>query len=193
MAVIEADPHVLNIYNTPTLLADLKLSLEIMEQIQKALEHHLELKRIEFPRFFFLSNDELISTLAEARDPVHVQHHLKKCFEGVDTLIFGAKDTDIIGVRSKDKEEIRFIDKINIKDFRSSIEKWLQRVDDNSKKALARFFDICLTDLNTIQRRTISRKDWVFKHPGQAVICIGSVHWTMSVESLLRNNVGDLP
>ena len=124
-----------------------------MEQIQKALEHHLEIKRMEFPRFFFLSNDELISTLAEARDPVNVQLHLKKCFEGIDSFIFGQKESEIIGVRSKDKEEIRFLEKINIKEFRSNIEKWLQKVDDNTKKSLTKAFDVCMNDLNTLSQK----------------------------------------
>ena len=149
---LELNPLVLNIYLIPNLLDTLKESLLIMEQIQKALEHHLEVKRIEFPRFFFLSNDELISTLAEARDPVHVQHHLQKCFEGVNSLIFGTKDSEITGVRSKEREEIKFSDKINTKDYKSNIEKWLLRVDEYIKKALIRIFDACLAELRAMKK-----------------------------------------
>lgn len=31
-----------------------------MDKIQKALEKHLDRKRRDFPRFYFLSNDELL-------------------------------------------------------------------------------------------------------------------------------------
>jgi dynein heavy chain len=188
---LEANPLVLNVYNIPGLLDSLKESLTIMEQIQKALEHHLEVKRIEFPRFFFLSNDELISTLAEARDPVHVQHHLQKCFEGVNSLIFGTKDSEITGVRSKEREEIKFSDKINTKDYKSNIEKWLLRVDEYIKKALIRIFDACLTDLRALKKNrkenlcTSSqekKKEWIFKYPCQAILCLSSLHWTAQVE-----------
>jgi dynein heavy chain len=40
---------------------------EQMDRIQKSLEVYLEEKRTEFPRFYFISNDELLQLLAEQK------------------------------------------------------------------------------------------------------------------------------
>lgn len=53
---------------------------ETLAEIQKALENYLEDKRNDFPRFYFLSNDELIEILAKANDVEAIQRNMRKCF-----------------------------------------------------------------------------------------------------------------
>jgi dynein heavy chain, axonemal len=84
----------------------------------------LEDKRGEFPRFYFLSNDELIEILAKAGDIEAIQRNLKKCFDGIHRLSIDSTNM-VRAMISPESEQIDFVKSFLAK---GEVEKWLLTV-----------------------------------------------------------------
>jgi dynein heavy chain len=62
---------------------------EQLEIVQKKLNDLLAAKRAMFPRFFFLSNEDLLEIIGQAMNPIAINKHIKKIYEGINKI-----DTD---------------------------------------------------------------------------------------------------
>ena len=82
----------------------------------------MEVKRGAFPRFYFLSNDDLLEILSQTKDVEKVQSHLRKVFENMTELRFEA-DKTITAMLSGEKEMIVLSSKLDPKD--KKVEDWM--------------------------------------------------------------------
>lgn len=59
-----------------------------IKKCEKALNDYLEQKKKVFPRFYFLSNQSLLTILSNGQNPPKVCEFIGDCFDGLKTLRF---------------------------------------------------------------------------------------------------------
>eukprot|EP00736_Rhodelphis_marinus_P013382 Rmarinus@m.14828 len=156
-----------------------------LERIQKSLDQYLETKRQAFPRFYFLSNDDLLEILGQARDPTAVQPHLKKCFEGIKLLEFlvpgkdGRRSYEATGMQSPDMEYVPFQQPVITE---GPVEGWLTGVEQAMIATLRRRLHQC-----HVAMKTTKREKWIKEWEGQLIITAGQIAWTADCDKALRD------
>jgi dynein heavy chain len=174
-----ADLRVRNVTAIPQMLQILVEAKEHLEVIHAGLNAYLESKRRYFPRFYFLSNEDLLEIVSETRDPLRVQPHLKKCFEGVNQLEF--KDNlDITAMRSSEGEEVELVSVLNPTESRGLVERWLKEFEGVMKETV---LDQVSKAIRAYSQ--VPRIDWVLDWPGQVVLAVNNIFWTQAVAQAL--------
>lgn len=180
----------------PGLYDTLQRNNELLDQIMKCLESYLETKRVAFPRFYFLSNDELLDILAQTRNPHAVQPHLRKCFDAIAKLEFGTRpagddasagDTpvltsDIIAMISPEGERVALGKGLKA---RGNVEDWLRKVEDSMFLSLKKIMRFSIPDY---EEKDIN--DWLPQYPNQIVLVVTQIMWAKDVHAIL-DGTGD--
>lgn len=177
------NPHVLTSGTFPGIKETLQQHNAHLDKIQKNLEDYLETKRMAFPRFYFLSNDELLEILAQSKNPQAVQPHLRKCFENLVKLDFGdvPGSVDMIAMMSSENERVPLGKNLKA---RGNVEDWLKALEVSMKASIYKLMKAGLIDYDGKVRA-----DWVCEHPGQVVATVAQMTWARSTEEALMNGV----
>ncbi|CAL1541921.1 unnamed protein product [Lymnaea stagnalis] len=202
MRKVNKVPAAMRAATQPGLLETFQNNNGLLDQIMKCLEAYLESKRVIFPRFYFLSNDELLEILAQTRNPLAVQPHLRKCFDAISKLEFGIQaategkttpelddeakaqevhyTNDILAMISPEGEKVSLGKGLKA---RGNVEDWLGKVEEAMFASLRR---LCKAAIGDYERRP--REEWVVSHSSQVVLTISQLQWCRDVTEILEGD-----
>jgi len=173
MARSKEAPEALKLFKAEGFLDELESANTKLERVQKGLNDYLETKRLYFPRFFFLSNDNLLEILSETKDPKRVNAHIKKAFEGIQSLKF-TPDLKISHMVSPQKEEVPLMNYVDPVAARGAVEVWLVQTETAMVESIRNVVFLSIDDYLT---KTFC--EWVQCWCGQACIAAFNLYWTM--------------
>ncbi|GBP84500.1 Dynein heavy chain 1, axonemal [Eumeta japonica] len=176
-------PKIMIICPDSRLLDSLLEARHLLDVVSRGLAEYMELKRVRFPRFFFLSDDELLEILSQSRNPRAVQPHLRKCFENIAKVTFEA-DLKITQMHSSEGEVVDLVYKFHPS---SNVEQWLLLLEDTMRHTVR---------LKLIEGYeelwTMARSEWSLRWPGQVVIAGSQTAWTYGVEEAIKTHKMDV-
>ncbi|TNN39931.1 Dynein heavy chain 12, axonemal [Liparis tanakae] len=134
----------------------------------------------------------MLDILSETKDPLRVQPHLKKCFEGISKLDFlpnldiQARQSTLlflIAMYSSEGERVQLIQNISTSDTKGAMEKWLVQVEEQMVLSVR---DV--VDRSREAYTQSARSQWVREWPGQVVLCTSQIFWTSEVQEAINGN-----
>lgn len=164
-----------------SVLAHLKANNAVLEECNNRLEDYMQEKREAFPRFYFLSNDELIDILANSQELDVIQLHLKTLFDNLVRMKLN--EDSIEGIISGEKEEVELKKKPKA---RNAVEGWLRQLQDEMVNTLALKMREGVNEYQTQER-----KQFVLTHAGQIVATIAQIMWCQNTEEAIGEQSGN--
>jgi dynein heavy chain len=155
---------------------------KVLESVLTSLEKKLEERRRAFPRFYFLSNDDLLDVLAKTKTPELIMPHMLKMFDGIKSLSLNATN-DITHINSMEGETVRLLGQ-SIKAGRGQVEGWLVQLEKEMFSTLRKLAKVAVEEY--AKPGTIRTK-WIFEHPVQLVLIGSQTFWCRGVEAALES------
>lgn len=174
------DPLLVHVADVDGLLDRLTHCNELLDVVEKGLNDFLETKKMAFPRFYFLSNDQLLEILSECKDPLRIQDFTQKIFESVARFKFQSNG-DITGMVSVEDERIPWIEPVSPHKI-GPVETWLTKCETVIYQTMHKMARDAIEDYPNKERSS-----WILQWPGQLVLNCGQVFWTKEVMEAIES------
>ncbi|KAI5616269.1 dynein heavy chain 10, axonemal [Silurus asotus] len=181
------DPGIKRCCLVPNRLSDLQNLSDGLERCQKSLNDYLDSKRNAFPRFFFISDDELLSILGSS-EPSCVQEHMIKMYDNIASLRFDTGpngETLVMAMVSAEGEVMEFRQTVPAE---GRVEEWMTAVLLEMKRTNR----LITKEAIYFYQHHKSRVDWMLDYQGMVVLAGNQVWWTWEVEDIFcKISAGD--
>lgn len=151
-----------------------------LEKCQKSLNEYLDSKRRRFPRFYFISTDELLSILGSS-EPSCVQEHMCKMFDNIKSLRLGPDNNDRIVASAMISTEGEIMEYRVAQYAEGKVEDWMNDVLDEMRRSNRFITKKAIWDYGHHRR---IRTEWTFDYQGMIILGANQVWWTAEVENV---------
>jgi len=178
MRKIKGNSLAIKVGTTPTLLEMLQSSNEKLEVVSRNLEAYLEMKRLSFPRFNFLSDYDLVDILSKAKAPHTVQPHMSKMFAGVQAIEIRDDDDEmeVVGVLSLVEERIVFEKPVllTIGAVAVDVQRWMTKAEEQIVATLQKLTQVAVKEYIDDELHVFAVHE---RLPAMCVLVAMQVHW----------------
>lgn len=172
---------VLDICIVPGRLEEIRGLCSGLDKCQQSIHEYLNTKRRLFPRFNFISTEELLSVLGSS-DCFCVQNYVSKMFSNIKSIVFKQQPSGSIfarGLTSCEGETMFFKNNVLIN---GKIENWMN--DILTEMQLTNKFLIKKAIFDYGKVKELSRPDWIIRFQGMIGVAASEVWWTAEVEEV---------
>nr|XP_023024309.1 dynein heavy chain 10, axonemal [Leptinotarsa decemlineata] len=173
-------PIVLECCSVPGRLEDFQTLGFGLDRCQKSLNEYLDSKRRRFPRFYFISTEELLSILGSS-DPNVVQDHMIKMFDNIKSLRFNSDSQERViasAMVSSEGEVMLFRNPVNIE---GKVEEWMNDVLKEMRRSNRFITKSAIFYYGKIRQ---PRTKWMLEYQGMVCLAGSQVWWTAEVENV---------
>ena len=172
-------PEFFSVMSRDRLFSQLQTCNKLLDLIIKGLNEYLESKRLSFPRFFFLSNEELISILSHTHDFTKIQDSMPKLFEYVNSITV-TEQLEIIEMNDAIGEVVKLMNSVD--GDTAEIEDWLLSFEEEMRNTMKQYIKEAVATHSTKKK-----EEWISDYPAQSILIANQILWTQHVTTAFKN------
>ena len=189
---VKKAPFVLEAFSIPGVSEKLGGLLRSLQGIQKALGDYLENQRRNFPRFYFVGDEDLLEIIGHSKEPQAVQKHFKKMFAGITLLEIDESEQHplVTGMKSFEGEHVPFRGTVDLGKV-PAVNDWLKAIEKCMQEALRHKGVEASSTISKISKNPEEGLDgWIDRFPAQILELAMATEWTRLIEEQLRGLQG---